>query len=240
MMSKTEMTLLEQLIELAQELRRQTMGGDAEGRPSFGRTQESSEMQGEWPPEFKGPHGYGHGRGRGACNAYVGYPAGAGYGFMGGRSMAPVPPEGSDDSGSWQDWKEMSRGPHMRNMRGPGFCRPPMARERVLRLIREEKGISQRKLAALLSIRPQSLSELLSKLEKDGYITRRQNPDDKREIFVELTETGEQRAQEVETVREQQAVDFFSVLSTEEQEKLSELLDKLLQSRKPKENPGEC
>lgn len=235
MMSKTEMTLLEQLIELAHELRRQTMGGDVEGHPPFrkAKAQEMDETQSNWPPEFKGPHG----RGRGACNSYVGYPAGSGYGFMGGRSSDPVPSDGSDHPGSWQ---EMPRGPYMRDMRRSGCSRPPMARERVLRLIREEDGISQRKLAALLSIRPQSLSELLAKLEKDGYITRRQNPDDKREIFVELTESGEQRAKEVETVREQQAVNFFSALSTEEQEKLSELLDKLLQSRKLKENPEEC
>ena len=74
---------------------------------------------------------------------------------------------------------------------GPMPGRPPhRERERVLTLLQESDGISQRKLALILDIRPQSLSELLGKLERDGLIRREKNEDDKREILVSLTEVG--------------------------------------------------
>lgn len=122
--------------------------------------------------------------------------------------------------------------------RGPGFRemdglhrhrghRPPMGRERLLVLIDKERQVSQNKLAAYLSIRPQSLSELLVKLERDGYILRTKNEEDKRETLVSLTEKGEARAKEVESARTQQAEAFFSPLTQEEKDTLFELLKKL-------------
>ena len=105
-----------------------------------------------------------------------------------------------------------------------------MARERILRIIGEEEGISQKKLAEYFRIRPQSLSELLGKLEKDGYVTRRQNEQDKRETLVYLTEQGKQRAEEVEAARSQQTAALFSPLTDEEKETLIALLEKLIPS----------
>ncbi len=103
-----------------------------------------------------------------------------------------------------------------------------MSRERILTLLDEEGPVSQNTLAARLEIRPQSVSELLVKLEKDGYIVRTQNEQDKREILVSLSETGKQRADEVKGMQQQQTAEFLAPLDEEEKQTLFALLTKLL------------
>ena len=61
----------------------------------------------------------------------------------------------------------------------------------ILSALRERRSISQRELRRLLDMRPQSLGELLRKLEDGGYVTRYRLPTDKRSLFVKLTERGE-------------------------------------------------
>lgn len=112
-----------------------------------------------------------------------------------------------------------------------GTCpphRPHRERERVLSLLDETEGISQQKLALILGIRPQSLSELLSKLEKDGLLIREKNPADRRETLVSLTPEGKERAAAFETERGRAGEEFLSPLTEEERENLGTLLSKLL------------
>lgn len=115
-----------------------------------------------------------------------------------------------------------------RRIDGVADRRPPLARERILRMIGEDEAISQNKLAAYLSIRPQSLSEMLVKLEKDGYIFRTKNERDKRETLVSLTEEGKRRSKEVQSARAGQLSDFLSPLTQEEREQLFALIEKLI------------
>ena len=51
---------------------------------------------------------------------------------------------------------------------------------RLLTILLENPGISQRALSDLLHIRPQSLGEQLAKLEGSGQIIRQVNPHDRR------------------------------------------------------------
>ncbi len=106
-----------------------------------------------------------------------------------------------------------------------------MGRERILTLLDEEGTLSQNKLAEQLEIRPQSVSELLVKLEKDGFIVRTQNEQDKREILVSLSDEGKKRADEVKKMQQKQAAEFLAPLSEEEKRTLFELLSKLTEDR---------
>ena len=106
--------------------------------------------------------------------------------------------------------------------------RPHRERERVLSLLDETEGVSQQKLALILGIRPQSLSELLGKLEKDGLLQRTKNPDDRRETLVSLTAAGRERAAAFETERRRAQEAFLAPLSETERDTLAELLEKLL------------
>ncbi|MEK1829854.1 winged helix DNA-binding protein [Priestia megaterium] len=74
-------------------------------------------------------------------------------------------------------------------------------------------------------MRPQSIGELLSKLERKGYIVRTPSEKDRRVLSVELTEAG---LEAIEATEEQDNNSgIFDVLSEEEQDTLSHLMQKL-------------
>lgn len=61
----------------------------------------------------------------------------------------------------------------------------------ILSTLWRRQSISQKELGQILDLRPQSLGELLQKLEANDYIRRYRSPLDKRSLIVELTEKGE-------------------------------------------------
>jgi DNA-binding MarR family transcriptional regulator len=101
---------------------------------------------------------------------------------------------------------------------------------RILAALTMQEGLSQKDLAYLLGIRPQSLSQALAKLEEDGMITRKHNEEDARVINVYLTEAGRIRAAKVAEDRKKSAADIFSVLTDEEKDQLAGILAKLSES----------
>lgn len=107
--------------------------------------------------------------------------------------------------------------------------RPMLGRERLLVLIgQSEGGIRQKDLLEKVHIGAPAMSELINKLEDDGYIVRTVDPDDRRATLLSLTEKGEARAAEVEDERALRFKSAFAALSDEEKETLSAILDKLL------------
>ena len=108
-------------------------------------------------------------------------------------------------------------------------------RGRMLGLLHDHGEMSQSQIASLLGIRPQSLSEMLTKAETDGVIVRRQSTEDKRQTLVSLTELGQSR---VETYREnhrRQAEEFLEPLTDDEKTALAEILHKLIDAKKENE-----
>lgn len=61
---------------------------------------------------------------------------------------------------------------------------------KLLLLLSESPGKSQKELALLLGMRPQSVSELIGKLAAKGLVKRMKSPDDARITLVSLTEEG--------------------------------------------------
>lgn len=107
-------------------------------------------------------------------------------------------------------------------------------RGRLMARLRDNGPMSQSQLATLLEIRPQSLSELISKLEGEGLICRAQSEEDKRQTIVSLTDAGLEKIQIISEARRRHAEEFFSPLSEEEKETLAKLLGKLTESQKDK------
>lgn len=110
---------------------------------------------------------------------------------------------------------------------------------RVLKLLRIKPEISQREMAEILGIRPQSLGETLNRLEAAGYIERRTREDDRRSLIVCLTEAGAEAARDE---RGQSSGDdgLFDCLSAAERSQLAALLAKVtasLESRLPPPPP---
>ena len=90
--------------------------------------------------------------------------------------------------------------------------------------------MSQKDLAFLLGIRPQSLTIALEKLETEGLIERKQDEDDKRTRRVFITEAGKAKANEAAEERAARADEVFAVLSDEEKDQLGAILSKLAAS----------
>jgi len=108
---------------------------------------------------------------------------------------------------------------------------------RVLTMVSMQEGINQKDLAFLLGIRPQTLGEMLQRLEERGLVERKKSEADGRAIQVTLTEEGRARAAEIAERRALAAADIFATLTDEEKEQLSAILDKLgdeLDKHRPK------
>lgn len=63
-------------------------------------------------------------------------------------------------------------------------------RGRVLALLKHQDGVSTKDMATVMGIRVSSLNEVLSKMEKEGYVERTPSPDDRRVMLVWLTDKG--------------------------------------------------
>lgn len=96
---------------------------------------------------------------------------------------------------------------------------------RVLALLKLKPEISQKELAEILNIRSQSLGELLTKLERNGYITRIPSPTDRRTMDISLTEAGKQASEQNKQQKNTEAL--FSSLNEDEQAALSDYLNRI-------------
>ena len=99
---------------------------------------------------------------------------------------------------------------------------------RILALLAMEEEMTQKKLAYILGIRPQSVGEMLAKLEQNEYVTRQPMQGDRRSLAVRLTAKGQEAAQE--QTRGEKADDVFQCLSEEERKNFSEYLSRIIAS----------
>ena len=125
----------------------------------------------------------------------------------------------------------------------PGFDKPPVdgnppvdmppgaespAVGRVLDLLCDTDGMAQVSLAKALRIRPQSLSELLCRMEQKGLVCRAPSDTDKRQTLVRITDTGREKAAEMREIHERAARALFAPLTDTEKETLAALLRKVI------------
>jgi DNA-binding MarR family transcriptional regulator len=103
------------------------------------------------------------------------------------------------------------------------FSDPTRGQGRVLALLKLQPEISTKDLSYLLGIRQQSLSELLNKLEKNGYITRTPMETDKRVMLIKLTDKGKDARQDPPDDSE-----LFGCLSPEEQTVFGDYLSRII------------
>ena len=94
---------------------------------------------------------------------------------------------------------------------------------RVLSILTEKGTLSQRELTELADIRSASMSEMVMKLEMNGYVRRFPNPRDHRSLCVSLTEAGAVAARALAENR----TDLYEGMDEEELERLLATLEKL-------------
>lgn len=149
-------------------------------------------------------------------------------------------PNGPHHGGQWNGRPWHGGGWHDGQWRGAqwhgepphGGGQPHRAQGRLLMKLLEQDGMALREIVQEMDIRPSSATELVAKLEQAGLVERRSNPEDKRVTNVYLTEAGRERAEEMQGGKQQRMEALFGGLTQEEQQQLSALLGKLIESLK--------
>lgn len=110
-------------------------------------------------------------------------------------------------------------------------------RSNIMAVIAQRPGVTQKELAEILGVQPASVSELLIKLERKGFVKREKAEQDRRSVCVTLTQAGQEHLNRPE----EGLSEPFQVLSEQEREQMAGILRKLLQDwqrRYPAEQGG--
>ena len=116
----------------------------------------------------------------------------------------------------------------------PKFC----GYGRILDVLSKTDGVSQREIAELLYIRPQSASEALASMEGQGLIEKRTSETDKRCSLIYITQAGRERQIALRNERIENARRVFQPLTEDEKNTLLELLNKAASALQ--DNKEEC
>lgn len=114
--------------------------------------------------------------------------------------------------------------------RGPHGHRPPARQEHLLHVLKRHPGINQKDLAEKFRVRPQTLGEMLAKMEESGLITRTKDPADGRATLVDLTPAGEAAEQEHHEKILGDIKEKFAVLTDDELKEYLRLMKKINES----------
>jgi len=105
------------------------------------------------------------------------------------------------------------------------------SQHRILVRISENGGrIAQKDLTEMMKIRSASVSEIIGKIEAQGFVKREKNHEDRRNLDIFLTEKGKAEISGLEKQHRAKEKELFKCLTEDEKKHLSELLDKLLMS----------
>lgn len=101
---------------------------------------------------------------------------------------------------------------------------------KILDLLFEHDGCSQKELAKLCHIEPATMTSLLAHLERNQLIYREGNPKDRRILNVYLTDEGRKCQKRVQQVFEEINEGSFKGFSEEERKKTIEYLNRIYQN----------
>ena len=99
-----------------------------------------------------------------------------------------------------------------------------LARAKVLMRLDSHGPMNQATLAGLLGFAPRSVTETVDGLERDGLVTRTEDPHDRRARIVALTASGREAFEAAMTVRSKTMDEIFGVLGPAERAQLVSLL----------------
>ncbi|MBS5938584.1 MarR family transcriptional regulator [Clostridium sartagoforme] len=100
-------------------------------------------------------------------------------------------------------------------------------RIRLLHFISKNDGIIQRDLAEMLDMRPSSLTEMITNLEKSSLVKREKDENDGRVMHVFLTDEGKKIIDDFTKVKDELPDTVFNCLTVEEKEKMLEIVNKV-------------
>lgn len=102
------------------------------------------------------------------------------------------------------------------------------SQHRVLMILNRHGNLSQKTLLEHMGIQPGSLSELLNKVETNGYIIKHKDDNDKRNYILSLTDEGKKLAEIEENRILEEAEILFKIMDQNEKDEFQKSLKKLL------------
>lgn len=97
----------------------------------------------------------------------------------------------------------------------------------ALQALRDEPGITMGELCEKLFLACSTATDLVDRMEKNGYVNRQRDLEDRRVIRLFITEKGEEIIHEVILARRRYVEQILKQLSAEEIEQLATSLEKL-------------
>ena len=98
-------------------------------------------------------------------------------------------------------------------------------------------GIAQNVIAHARHVSPATVTSMLQRMERDGWITRERDPEDQRVVRVHLTEKAKALHKEAQGVFRDLDAELTASLTHAEQKALRELLSKIHGQLAPQEEP---
>jgi DNA-binding MarR family transcriptional regulator len=98
----------------------------------------------------------------------------------------------------------------------------------VVRVVNGRGPISQREISDLLGLDPSDLVSILDRLEEQGLIERRRDPDDRRRNVVVITEEGRPLAEHLTQISARAEAAALARLSPAERRELARLISRAL------------
>ncbi|AQX56012.1 MarR family transcriptional regulator [Priestia flexa] len=97
----------------------------------------------------------------------------------------------------------------------------------VLRSVYDMQPVNVQTIAKKYNLSMSSVSQLITKLEKESYLHRELNPENRREILLTLGPKGQEYFDEYERIDQFIIERYYSHLSMEETQQLKEIANKL-------------
>lgn len=98
---------------------------------------------------------------------------------------------------------------------------------RLLTIVAENDGITQRELAEILDVRPSSLTAMVGKMEQFGFVERKQDDKDQRVMHIYITDSGREVETKSKSVIQELVDSIFKNLSDEEIEQMLTITEKI-------------
>ena len=127
--------------------------------------------------------------------------------------------------------QKLSQLPVMRNSDITPLSLPQTA---MLNWVAHSPGVGVQEIAKVLGVTPPTVSVAIRKLVGDGWLERRQDPDDRRTRPLYLTAKGEEAISQLDQHRARMLEFFLSGLAPDEQEHLINLLSRAIQAMETK------
>ncbi|QKF81575.1 MarR family winged helix-turn-helix transcriptional regulator [Halarcobacter ebronensis] len=102
----------------------------------------------------------------------------------------------------------------------------------IIRRLCEKDNLTQVELAEDTYFKPSSLTLMIDKLEKKGFVKRKNKKDDRRAFLICLTQKGKELEEIIKKASNEVEFDAFKEISLEEKELLIKILSKIYKNVK--------